>query len=134
MSIPRIGFIQFEPEKTTRRRLITLLLIGLAAFVVLALLGPVQNWISSSFAEFLRNYDVLIFAVIQAGVLFIGGEILNNPRFRIYALLSLALIIASFFIGFRVWISVLIVGFTMEALGLAKLVNFLKKSPEKEEV
>jgi hypothetical protein len=134
LTIPRIGFIQFEAEKTTRQRLIILVLIGLSAFVVFAILGSIQNWISSSFSEFVRNYDVLIFAVIQAGILFIGGEILNNRRFRIYALLSLALIIAAYFIGFRVWISVLVVGLTMEALGLVKLVNFLKKYPEKEEV
>jgi hypothetical protein len=134
VTIPRIGFIQFEAEKTTRRRLISLLLIGLAAFIVLALLGPIQNWLSSSFTEIVRNNDVLIFAVILAGILFACGQILNNSRFRIYAPLSLALVIAAYLIGFRVWIPVLSVGLTMNALGLAKLINFLNKYPVNEKV
>ena len=132
LTIPRIGFIQFEAKKNTRRRLISLLLIGLAAFVVLAFLGSINNWVSSSFTEIVRNNDVLIFAVILAGILFAGGEILNNSRFRIYSILSLALALAAYFIGFRVWIAVLVVGLTMEALGLSKLINFLKKYPVKE--
>jgi hypothetical protein len=134
VTIPRIGFIQFEAEKATRKRLISLLLIGLAAFVVLALLGPIQNWISSSFTEMIRNNDVLIFAVILSGILFAGGQILNNSRFRIYALLSLVLVIAACFIEFRVWIPVFVVGLTMEALGLAKLINFQKTYPVKDKV
>ena len=132
LTIPRIGFIQFEAKKNTRRRLISLLLIGLAAFVVLAFLGSINNWVSSSFTEIVRNNDVLIFAVILAGILFAGGEILNNSRFRIYSILSLALALAAYFIGFRVWIAVLVAGLTMEALGLSKLINFLKKYPVKE--
>ncbi len=128
VTIPRIGFIQFEAKESTRRRLIFLVIVGLAAFIILAFLGPIQNWISSSFTEIIRNNDVLIFAVIQAAILFAGGEILNNSSFRIYSLLSLVLVAAAHFIGFRVWIPVFGVGLTMEALGLSKLINFLKKS------
>jgi hypothetical protein len=134
ISIPRIGFIKFEAEKSTRSRLIMLLLFGFVALIVLALLGPIQNRISSSFATMVRNNDILIFAAIMAGILFIGGQILNNSRFWIYSLLSLALVTAAFFFGFRVWISVLTIGITMETLGLTKLINFLKKYPKNKEM
>jgi hypothetical protein len=134
ISIPRIGFIKFEAEKSTRSRLIMLLLFGFVALIVLALLGPIQNRISSSFATMVRNNDILIFAAIMAGILFIGGQILNNSRFWIYSLLSLALITAAFFFGFRVWIPVLTIGITMETLGLTKLINFLKKYPKNKEM
>lgn len=134
VSVPRIGFIKFEAEKATRNRLIILLLFGLIVLLILAFLGPIQNWLSAPFATMVRNNDILIFAGIMAGILFIGGQILKNSRFWIYSLLSLALVTVAYFFGFRVWIPVLVVGIAMEAVGLTKLINFLKKYPKNREM
>jgi len=133
VSIPRIGYIRFETEQDTRKRLLTLLLIGLGIFTVILLLGPLQSWLDPEFSTLLWRYDVVIFAVLLTGVLFAINQVLNNSRFLIYALLSLSFGLAAYFIGFRVWIATFAVGLIMETLGTVKLIKFLKKYPVKED-
>ncbi len=126
VSIPRIGLVRFEGDVVTRKRMVFFVLSGLGTFMVFALL---RAGTSPGMADFLRNNLVLIFALILAGTLFAAGRILNNARFLIYALLSLGLVLGAYFASIRVWASVMLVGLFMEAVGIYKLVNFLRAYP-----
>ena len=133
VSIPRIGYIRFEAEKDNRKRLLAFLLVGLAAFAVIMLLGPIQVWMDLEFNVLLWRNDVVIFAVLLGGILFAISQVLKNPRFLIYALLSLTLVLVAYFLGLRIWIATIVVGLIMETLGTIKLIKFLQKYPIKED-
>lgn len=133
VSIPRIGYIRFEAEKDNRKRLLAFLLVGLAAFAVIVLLGPLQSWIDPEFNALLWRSDVVIFAFLLAGILFAINQVLKNPRFFIYALLSLTFVLAAYLIGLRIWIATVVVGLIMETFGAVKLIKFLKKYPIKKD-
>jgi hypothetical protein len=129
LSIPRIGFIRFEAEDVTRKRMAIFVLLGMGTFVVFSLLFLLRVRASPGLIELLRNNLVLIFALFLGGTLFAAAHILNNARFFVYALLSLGLVLGANFIGLRVWVPVALVGLLMEASGIYKLVNFLQEYP-----
>jgi hypothetical protein len=129
LSISRIGFIRFEAEDVTRKRMAIFVLLGMGTFVVFSLLFLLRVRASPGLIELLRNNLVLIFALFLGGTLFAAAHILNNARFFVYALLSLGLVLGANFIGLRVWVPVALVGLLMEASGIYKLVNFLQEYP-----
>ena len=129
LSIPRIGFIRFEAEDVTRKRMAIFVLLGMGTFVVFSLLFLLRVRASPGLIELLRNNLVLIFALFLGGTLFAAAHILNNARFFVYALLSLGLVLGANSIGLRVWVPVALVGLLMEASGIYKLVNFLQEYP-----
>jgi hypothetical protein len=126
VSIPRMGLIRFEAEDVTRNRMVFFVLLGLVAFLVVALL---RSGVSSGLEELFWENLVLVFALFLAGSLFAAGRILNNPRFVVYALISLVLVLGASFAGLRVWAPVFLVGLLMEAAGVYKLVTFLQAYP-----
>lgn len=133
VSIPRIGFIRFEAENVSRKRMVFFLLSGIVTFAVFALLALIRAGISPSLVEIIGNNEVLIFAFILAGALFAASRILNNARFLLYTILSLVLVLGAYFIGIRIWLPVSLIGLSMEILGIVKLVNFLRSYPTVEE-
>jgi hypothetical protein len=133
LSLPRIGIIRFEAEDVTRKRMSFFVLTGLAMFMLFSLFFLLRAGVSSGLVELLRNNLVPIFAFILGGTLFAAGRILNNVRFVVYGLLSLGLVLGAFFAGLRVWVPVSLVGILMEAVGIYKLVNFLREHPLEDE-
>jgi hypothetical protein len=131
ISIPRIGFIRFEAEHKTRKRMFLFLWLGVGMFIMFFLLFLLRSGASPAFEELVWNNEVLVFAIILGGTLFIAGRILNNARFVTYALIALGLVLGANFAGLRVWIPVTLVGVMMEAVGIYRLVNFLRKYPLK---
>ena len=129
ISIPRVGLIRFEAQDVSRRRMVLFLLSGLGTFVAFFLLSLLRNSASSGLRELFDNNLVVIFALLLGGALFAAGRILNNARFGVYALLSLGLVLGAYFAGLRVWAPIFLVGLLMEAIGLYKLVNFLRTYP-----
>ena len=129
ISIPRIGFIRFEAEDISKRRMVSLLVLGLGALVVFALLALIRTSISSNLVEWIGNNEVIIFSVLLAGALFVAGRILNNSRFLIYSILSLVLVLGAYFVNLRIWLPVATVGLVMEVFAISKLSTFLKNNP-----
>ena len=129
ISIPRIGFIRFEAEGITRKRLFSFLWLGVGMFILFFLFILLRGWTSPMFKEFFRNNEILIFALILGGTLFAAGSILKNVRFVTYALISLGLVLVANLAGLQVWIPVTLVGVMMEAVGIYRLVNFLRIYP-----
>lgn len=129
VSIPRIGMIRFEAEEVTRKKLFGFLYLGIGAFLTFVILALVRINPSSGIIEMIGNNEIIIFASLLSGTLYVAGRILNNARFSIYALLSLGLVLGLYFIGQRVWPAVAFVGIFMEALGIYKLMGFLREYP-----
>lgn len=129
VSIPRIGFIRFETEDISRRRMVSLLVLGIGSFVFFVLIALILTRISSNLVEWISNNEVVVFSFLLAGALFAAGRILNNSRFLIYSILSLVLVLGAYFWNLRIWLPVAIVGLVMEVFAISKLRTFLKNYP-----
>jgi len=135
ISIPRIGVVRFRSQDVTRKKLIGFLYLGLAVLLTSLIWVFVGMDSLHELVEVLGNNLVLFFIVILGGTLFAVGLGMNNLRFVVYALLSVILVPSLYYyVGLRVWIAVLITGLLMEAVGIYKLVGFLRANPmEREE-
>lgn len=135
ISIPRIGVVRFRSQDVTRKKLIGFLYLGLAVLLTSLIWVFVGMDSPHELVEVLGNNLVLFFIVILGGTLFAVGLGMNNLRFVVYALLSVILVPSLYYyVGLRVWIAVLITGLLMEAVGIYKLVGFLRANPmEREE-
>jgi len=135
ISIPRIGVVRFRSQDVTRKKLIGFLYLGLAVLLTSLIWVFVGMDSLHELVEVLGNNLVLFFIVILGGTLFAVGLGMNNLRFVVYALLSVILVPSLYYYaGLRVWIAVLIMGLLMEAVGIYKLVGFLRANPmEREE-
>jgi len=132
VSIPRIGFIRFEAEDISRRRMVSFLVMGIGSFAFFVLLALIRTSISPGLVEWMGNNEVVIFSFLLAGALFAAGRILNNSRFLTYAILSLVLVLGAYFVGLRIWLPVAIVGLVLEGFAISKLSTFLKNNPVAE--
>jgi hypothetical protein len=129
VSIPRLGLIRFNPEAETRKKLGFLVLLGVFVFIGLLLLAFTTNKASNSLIDIIGNNEVLIFAGLFGGTLFVAGLALNNPRFVYYAILGVILVCSAFFLRVRIWIPVAIVGAIVECLAVYYLVRFTRAYP-----
>jgi hypothetical protein len=130
VSIPRIGVIRFRSQEVTRKKLFVLFYLGLAVLLTFLIWIFVRKDSQSELIEVFRNNEVLFFIAILGGTLFAAGLGMNNLRFVVYALLSASLVSGLYYYaGLRVWIAVLITGLFMEAVGIYKLVGFLRANP-----
>jgi hypothetical protein len=134
VSIPRIGVIRFRSQEVTRKKLFVLFYLGLAVLLTFLIWIFVRKDSQSELIEVFRNNEVLFFIAILGGTLFAAGLGMNNLRFVVYALLSASLVSGLYYYaGLRVWIAVLITGLFMEAVGIYKLVGFLRANPLESE-
>jgi hypothetical protein len=131
VSVPRIGRIRFEAEEVTTRRLLFFLFTGIGALLTVLALVRVDH--TSGIYAAIQNNMVLIFAFLLGGTLFGAGLFLNNGRFKVYALLSLVLVLGLYALSIRLWPAITALSFLMEAVGIYKLVGFLRSYPNEND-
>ena len=127
--VPRMGYIRFESKQRVNRMLMVAMLAGVCALVLFLLLYMLRPPFAADILGVMKDYTVPVFALALSGVLLAAGQILKNNRFFFYAIISLVLIVAAYFIGIRAWIPVMVVGLSMLSCGSFKLVRFLKEYP-----
>ncbi len=133
ITVPRIGYVKFSTSKTN-------MIIGVAVAVLLFvfLLGTFVYLIGDSnnsspqltdWLTWFRQYHMLvlgsIFALCCAGAALLTGI----RRLYAYAVLTIGIFAAAFWLGVEPPIYVLTTGLLIEAVGIWLLVRFLRKYP-----
>lgn len=130
ITIPRFGYVRFEPQEKTRTQY--WLLLGLGVLVLLAFLGGslFQGNISPEMQALRQQYHM----VPLSGMLFglpalAAAAFLGLKRFYLYALLAVGLPALGAWMNIETYLPILAVGFVMLAVGIGLLASFLKKYP-----
>lgn len=128
ISIPRMGLIRFESPKKSRHLLTIITLLGVT-LLILFVLGATLLSGSDAVREMIWQNEILIFALLLAGFLFIVGAFMKNQRFMFYALTSIILIALSQVFDLRLWIPVAGSAFIMVLFGAILLIQFRRHYP-----
>jgi hypothetical protein len=131
ISVPRMGLIRFDSPKKSRHLLTIITLLGIA-LLVLFVLGYTLLSGSEAVRELIWQNEILIFAVLLAGFLFVIGTLMKNKRFMVYAILSLILVALTQLLDLRLWISVAGLALIMILVGTILLIQFRRQYPAPE--
>jgi hypothetical protein len=128
ISIPRMGLIRFDPPKKSRHLLTIITLLGVT-LLILFVLGTTFLSGSEAVQEMIWQNEILIFAALVAGFLFIIGVLMKNQRFMVYAVVSLLLVALSRLLSIRLWASVAGLALLMILVGATLLIRFRRQYP-----
>ncbi len=132
IALPRIGLIQFNQPSKNWTRLTLIAIIGaitLLAFVLVFILLPETG---SAIRTLLAQNEILIFALLLPGVLFLIGLLMHNQRFLLYAVISLAFVGLAAWQGLRMWIPVAGCALIILATGTSLLIRFRHQFPKQD--
>ncbi|QRN84504.1 hypothetical protein JR338_13035 (plasmid) [Chloroflexota bacterium] len=132
IALPRIGLIRFDKPSKNQARLTLVAIFGviaLFAFVLIFILLPESG---GSIRTLLAQNEILIFALLLAGVLFLIGLLMHNQRFLLYAVISLAFIGLAAWQGLRMWIPVAGCALIILVTGTGLLIRFRHQFPKQD--
>jgi len=102
-------------------------------FVVLLLVGIGMlfafGFMSGSLNEWLRQYFLLAFGLIVAGVWLFAGAVLKLKRFYLYALFTFAALTTAQYTVLPFWLAMALLGGVITCVGLLVLIRFLQQHP-----
>jgi len=131
ITYPRIGFAKFSPERT--RMLKKAVLVVQLALLVAMLLGVVAFLGFSGFLPglrtFFKQYSLLLFGVVLAGLMSLVAVLLDNWRLHIYAALTLSAFAVGRLVDLHPRVFMIPLGAVITISGLAVLIRFLRKYP-----
>ena len=130
ITVPRLGFAQFDSKRIGTMRLMGgLLVLGLVVLVagIFVFLGVREG--SPEFVSWLRTYHMLLLAGIAGTVMILSGWMSGIKRLYAYALLTLLVVAGGEQIGGEPPILVLVLGALILASGLVLLARFLQRYP-----
>ncbi|MBU0493874.1 MAG: hypothetical protein KKA73_28250 [Chloroflexi bacterium] len=131
ITIPRMGYVKFSPQRT-RTPMLILLGVGIALFLCF-LLGAVfyagRQAVPPAFADWLREYHMLVLGAIVA-VSFGGGALITGlNRLYAYAVLTMLWFIGGYLLAVPAWLQVVVLGGLLLFAGSIVLVRFLRRYP-----
>ncbi len=131
ITVPRMGYVQFDDKRTRKTRLMILLGIGAATFLLFLALFMFarSDAFSVEFEAWFEQYYLLVLSVFPALILAGAALLLGVHRWLIHAFLIVAII----FVGIQLDVpeptSVMVLGGTVLLIGLGLLGRFLRKYP-----
>lgn len=130
ITVPRFGYVRFEPKEKTMVQY--WLLLGLGVLVLLAFLAG--NIFQSSNSTEMKALTQQYHMVPLSGMLFglpalAAAAFLGLKRFYLYALLTVGLPAFGGWQNIETYIPILATGFVMLVVGIGLLSSFLKKYP-----
>jgi hypothetical protein len=133
ITIPRMGYVEFLPERKTRFALLifTIVLITNIPLVIVVLLTAGQQ-ISPAVFDFVTNYLLIIFGIYGAGIFILIGFLSEIRRFFGYGVTTLIVFIISHFLFLHFSLPVIGVGVVITIAGFFQLVWFLRKYPKSD--
>ena len=132
IALPRIGLIRFDKPSQTRARLTLITIFGaitLLIFVVIFVLLPDSG---GGLKAIIAQNEILIFAMLLAGTLFLIGALMHNQRFLLYAAISLAFIGLAVWQGLRLWLPVAGTALILLVTGSSLLIRFRHQFPKQD--
>ena len=130
ITIPRFGYVRFEPKEKTMVQY--LLLLGLGVLVLLAFLAGniFQSSNSTEMQALTQQYHMVPLSGMLFGLPALAAAVfLGLKRFYLYALLTVGLPAFGGWQNIETYIPILAIGFVMLAVGIGLLSSFLKKYP-----
>jgi hypothetical protein len=136
ITIPRFGYVRFEPKGKSSSQL--WFLLGLGVLVLLAfLLGGVFSVMAPRSPEmqaWMQQYHMVPLSAILFGLpALVAALFLSLKRFSLYALLAVGLPALGAWLKLETYIPIVTIGIVMLAVGIGLLSGFLKKYQVGEE-
>lgn len=130
ITIPRFGYVRFEPQEKTVVQY--WFLLGLGVLVLVAFLaGNIFQSNNSPEAQALaQQYHMVPLSAMLFGLpALAAAAFLGLKRFYLYTLLAVGLPALGGWLNIETYIPILAIGFVMLAVGIGLLSSFLKKYP-----
>ena len=134
ITIPRFGYVRFEPQEKTMKQY--WFLLGLGVLVLLAFLAGniFQNNNSPEAKALAQQYHMVPLSAMLFGLSALAAAaFLGLKRFYLYALLAVGLPALGGCLNIESYIPILATGFVMLVIGIGLLTSFLKKYPSNGE-
>lgn len=130
ITVPRFGYVRFEPQEKTMKQY--WFLLGLGVLVLLAFLAGniFQSNSSAELQALKQQYHMVPLSAMLFGLpALVAAVFLGLKRFYLYALLAVGLPALGGWLNVETYIPILATGFVMLAVGIGLLTSFLKKYP-----
>jgi hypothetical protein len=134
ITLPRIGYVEFSPERQRRisRSLVLLIIAGtisllLGLFVSLGFEGELFN-----LRDFMMEYSLLIFGAVMASAYGLIALLFDVRRFYAYGAIVFGGWLSSYLFDIEPGVPVAVAGGVVAAVGLGMFINFLIKYPIQE--
>lgn len=131
ITIPRLGYVKFDSERTTSIRLIMALLVGLSTFSLFLGLFVFMRHdsMSADMSALLRKYHMLLLGTFVALAFVVGGALSGIKRFFGQALLGELILITGIELGVQPPVYTMIWGGVVFLIGAWLLMQFLHQHP-----
>ncbi|MCP4422712.1 MAG: hypothetical protein GY805_39390 [Chloroflexi bacterium] len=134
ITIPRMGYVQFDEVRTRKTKQMVMLAIGMSTFsLFLGLFVFVRSDnFSASFSQWFEQYYLLVLGAFPAIILAGAALWLGVNRLLLHALLIVGIIYAGIQLDVPEPYYVMVLGGIISLVGLWLLVRFLQKYPKKQ--
>jgi hypothetical protein len=130
ITIPRFGYVRFEPQEKTMMQYWFLLGLGVLVFLAFLAGRTFQGITSPEWQALKQQYHMVPLSGMLFGLPALAAAVfLGLKRFYLYALLTVGLPALGGWFNIETYIPILAVGFVMLAVGIGLLSSFLKKYP-----
>ena len=130
ITIPRFGYVRFEPQEKTVAQYWFLFGLGVLVLLVFLAGNIFQNNNSPEMQAWRQQYHMVPLSAMLFGLpTLAAAAFLGLKRFYLYALLVVALPALGAWMNIETYIPILAAGFVMLAVGIGLLSSFLKKYP-----
>lgn len=128
LTIPRFGYVRFEPKEKTMLQGFVMLGLGVLA-LFLFFIVPFFLEDTSAFPDMQRYHMVPLSAMLFALPALMAALLLGLKRFYLYALLAVGLPALGAWLNIETFIPIMATGLVLLAVGSWLLANFLKQYP-----
>ena len=135
ITIPRLGFVQFESETKRKTNLIYRLVLGLGTFALFFGL-VIFLWadkLPPDFTTWLRQYHMLVLGALPAIALVVTAWRTGVYRLLVDALLIVVIILAGIQLQIAEPTYVMVAGGVLSLIGLGLLLSFMRRYPAQKE-
>jgi len=132
ITVPRFGYVRFESEKSSFRKGLLSVVIGvLVVFFFFALNFFVSKQpVSPEIQAWIKRYHMVPLSTMIFGLpALVGAMYFGQKRFYLYALLASGLPLLGAWLNIETYIPILTTGLVILVFGIILLTSFLKKYP-----
>ncbi len=132
-TVPRIGYVKF-PKQRTQRIITVTIALGILSFVagIVAFVQTTGQGTPAWLLFLIENYMLTIGTIVSA-LFLLAGYAFRTKRMYAYALLTLVMFVAGYFIYFPLQYYLILLGSMIMAFGLAIMIRFIRKYPKATE-
>ena len=128
ITIPRLGYVRFEPKEKSLRKNLVLLGIGMLVLFLVFAANAFLTIDPSSF-DMQRYHMVPLSVLLFALPALVAAILLGLKRFYLYALLAAVLPALGAWLNIETFIPILVTGLVILVTGLWLLAGFIKQYP-----